>query len=228
MPDEAPILVPESSGKPLKKDIILDASTLPMDSGEKPKSDKKSVPGEMYTDALTNGALKPSGITSDSVDLVEQTIDFIHKQKPLKGMQEELSPILSDLAAKTDIVNSILVSHQLERLGLYLKMRWKLEKALSDAMMKDELTVAEMMSLRDSSVEECDKIQKFLQNFTSPLSSVEDALEKADRALSDNDKRVKTELEGTRTHGRDLVAKLAHKAKKVTGQLVDAQKSQHK
>lgn len=130
------------------------------------------------------------------------------------AVKVEVERLLNAREEKTELVNSLLVIHDMDRLPDYLKLRRYIEKYLLRSAFKSELTPAEALAFLKISQDEIKGIVSQVRTNGDPSKDVGELLNKADFVTKASEKELVEKFKMTSPQGREILRKIGHKLAK--------------
>ena len=131
-----------------------------------------------------------------------------------EDVKAEVTRLLNGRDEKAELVNSLLVAHDMDRLPDYLRLRRFMEKYLLHSAFNGNLTPAEALAFLKISQDEIRGIVSQVKSAGDPSKDVDDLLNKADFVNKASQQELMDKFKQTSPQGREILRKIGYKLSK--------------
>lgn len=149
--------------------------------------------------------------------VLQDVISGIISGKGLSSHQEEVKKYISNQQDRAELISSLLLTKDYQRLAEFTKARDLLERSLLEAAGRSDLNTSETMALMQLVGEQVNRLEGRVQAGASNISDVMALLNKADFALQEHEGQIKDKFKHTTPAGREIVRRIVHKLRKLDG-----------
>lgn len=130
------------------------------------------------------------------------------------GVREDVEKLLNARDERSELINSLMIAHDMDRLPDYLKVRRYIEKYLIRTALAGELSPAEALAFLKIAQGEIDTISSSVKSGTAPGKAVDELITKADFVSKASEKELAEKFKNTSPQGREILRKIGHKLAK--------------
>lgn len=184
-------------------------------------SSKDKVVREVIGRDLEERGASTGQLSPPPADPILDTLEKIVSGIKTGGdIQQESSAVLrfiSNQESRSTLVDSMLLSHDYERLVRYAKARNHLEDVLLRASMRGDLSPTEALAFMSVVNAESKVLQARVRAGSENIKDIMALLEKADYALTERQVEITKRYVDTTPQGREIIRRLTHRLAKVSG-----------
>jgi len=125
--------------------------------------------------------------------------------------RETVARLIHEQERRAEIITSLLMTHDQERLVRFLRMRKKLESQLEEALASNQLSNADKAAFLDYINAEARHMENNVKAGAVGLKDVIGLLTKLDYSLSQGNAALQQRLAATSPQAREVVRKLAYR-----------------
>lgn len=189
------------------------------DTGQRSPSKVGVLPGRPFTtsSAVIEATPLPTPTDEDIqlamddpiVNNIEDLIEGFKAGTSVDAIKEEVRKLVVAQEERTELVHSLIVMHDLDRLPAYLRTRKIIEQYLLRIAQRQDLSPAEGLALLKVAKDEIDKITSHLRSRASSVKDVDNLINKADFAQHLSDSELAKKFAQTSTLGREIIRKVS-------------------
>jgi hypothetical protein len=161
-----------------------------------------------------DGAVVPVVPTNPTLDVLEKLITSFRDGTSSKQIQAEIEKLLNAQDERSNLVNNLLVVHDVDRLPQFLRLRAYIENYLVHAATQGGLTPAEALAFLKISQTEIETISSRVRSGANPVKDIEELIQRADFVNKASDRELMEKFKTTSPQGREILRKISHKIAK--------------
>jgi hypothetical protein len=149
-----------------------------------------------------------------ALSALEQLIASFQSGGSTVAISPEIEKLLNAQDERTNLINNLLVVHDMDRLPSFLRLRRHVEQYLIRAAMQGSLSPAEALAFLKIGQTEIDSISSRVRNGANPVKDIDDLLKRADFVNKASDLELIEKFKSTTPQGREILRKIGHKIAK--------------
>lgn len=154
--------------------------------------------------------------TDDPVlSVIDAIVDGIKHGTDLGGTQDQVTKLISNQESRSELIDSLFLTHDYDRLIRYAKARATIENVLLAAAERNELTPAEALAFLSLVQTESKTIQAKIKAGATNVKNVLELLEKADYAVQVGQVDLVKKFSKTSPQGREIIRRLTYKLSQI-------------
>jgi len=143
------------------------------------------------------------------VNNIESLVEGFKSGKSVDSVKDDVRKLITAQEERTELVHSLMVMHDLDRLPAYLRTRKIIESYLLRIAQRQDLTPAEGLAMLKIAKDEIEKITDHLRARASSVKDVDGLIQKADFAQHLSDEELAKKFAQTSTLGREIIRKVS-------------------
>jgi hypothetical protein len=163
------------------------------------------------------GEPAPEQPNDPALEMLTQMISALSSGQGLDHLKPKITQLLSGQGEQSELVNNLLVAHDVTRLPGYLKARFTVEKYLFDCLGRNDLTPAEALAFLKLTKEEIDIITQRVRGGATSVRDVSALVDKADVLNRLSEQQLVDKFSKTTAVGREILRKVGYRLTKLVG-----------
>lgn len=147
--------------------------------------------------------------------VLERVIDGIKTGTDISGAQQEVAKLVTNQESRSELIDSLMMAHDYNRLLKYAQARDHVETLLLDASRRGDLTPTEALAFMSIITAESKVIQARVKSGATDVKDVIALLEKADYTVTNAQVDLAKKFANTSPQGREIVRRLVHRLGKL-------------
>ncbi len=182
-----------------------------MPSQPRQPSRRRQPPADVVAEVVAPPATGSTEEEADAVlDSLSEVVDSVVQGRAV-GNRETVARLIHEQERRSEIIASLLLTHDQERLVRFLRMRKKLEGDLAAALETNNLSNADKVAFLNYINTESRHMEGNIKAGGAGLKDIIGMLVKLDYALAQGDAGLRTRLMSTTPQAREVVRKLAYR-----------------
>lgn len=143
------------------------------------------------------------------LDAIERVIDGFKKGESLEPIRDKVRKLITAQESRAELVQSMMVMHDLDRLPKFLSARRSIETFLTQCAQRSDLSPAEGLAFLKLIQDEIVNIGNSVRSRAASVRDVEDLVDKADFVAQLSDEQIIKKFEKTSPLGREIIRKVS-------------------
>lgn len=148
------------------------------------------------------------------IDTLDRLVSSFKSGGSTQEIKAQIEQFLTARDERSELVNNLLVVHDVDRLPDYLKLRRHVEKYLLKSAFGGSLTPAEALAFLKIAQTEIDSITSQVRSGGHASKDVNELIRRADFVNKSDDKELAEKFKNTSPQGREILRKIGHKLAK--------------
>jgi len=163
--------------------------------------------------------------TSSVLDTFDKVVKGIVNGEEMTSCKDNIIRLISNPQEKAQVVLGMLLNADIERLGMFVRMREQTEQMLNRAMGRSDLTCAEALAFNRMACIEISTIRAALEA-EQPVVDTTTLTEKIDSGKQQVERKIERTLQRTSPQGREIIRRRIYAMQKET--VIDVPRSADK
>ena len=162
---------------------------------------------------------QPSSAHSDQViDTLRVVVDGIKSGKSITENHDQIASLINNQEERAKLLDTLLLTHDYDRLVNFLYARKQLEQLLLSAAMRGDLTPTEQLAFMTIVLKETETISQRIRAGANSEKDIMSLLNKVDYTMQVSESDSLKKFKDTTPQGREIIRRAAYRIRKLAGQ----------
>ena len=149
------------------------------------------------------------------LDAMESVIGMIKDGKSIEPQQERIRQLIDNQNERAQLIDSLQLTHEYERLVKFLRARKCVEDVLLQVAENGQLSPAEALAFHSILGKEVKDMQKRVGIGAMGIQDILGLLNKVDWVVQSNEKKLQKDFTNTNPQGREIIRKVSTNLQKI-------------
>ena len=160
-------------------------------------------------------------INDQSLSVLQQVVDGFTHGTSLAHLSETINKLISNQEQRAELISSLVMSHEYNRLVKYLAVRSHLEDQLIEAALRDDLSTSEKLMLLKLVGDETQSVANKVQAGSTTVKDIMGLMNKVDYKLQLGERTLGSKFRKTTPQGREIVRRVAFQLQRTIRETVN-------
>ena len=157
----------------------------------------------------------PASPPDPILEILKELVDKFKSGESTENVKAEIVKLISHQGERHELINNLLVMHDLDRLPAYLKARHLIEQYLLTCADRKDLSPIEALAFFKIAQTEIETITSRVRIGATPVKDVEALVEKADFVTRLSETELQRKFQSTTPQGREILRKVGYRLAKL-------------
>lgn len=176
---------------------------------------------ETWQRQVSNPSHPQIPINDPALSVLQQVVEGFSNGTSLAHLSEQINQLISNQEQRAELISSLVMSHEYQRLVKYLAVRAHLEDQLIESALRDDLSVSERIMLLKLVGDETQSTANKVQAGSTTVKDILGLMNKVDYKLQLGERSLGSKFKKTTPQGREIVRRVAFQLQRTIRETVN-------